>query len=164
MPLIHHTYGKGRVRVMRVYRQGAYNEARDLSVQTMLEGDFSRSWTHGDNRAVVATDTIKNITYIVAQENLQAEPELFGQALARRLLDRYPQAATVRVTMQETRWQRAAFGGVAHPHSFTLDGNGRPGGGGGDDAGWRGHHLGDRRIHVHENHGLRAGRITCSTR
>lgn len=126
MPLIHHTYGKGRVRVMRVHREGDYNEVRELSIRTMLEGAFAASWTEGDNRAVVATDTIKNIAYVVAREALQAEPEAFGQLLARRFLDRYPQVATVRVSMQETRWQRASFAGKPHPHSFTLDGNGKP--------------------------------------
>jgi urate oxidase len=126
VPLIHHTYGKGRVRVMRVHRDGEYNEVRDLSVQTMLEGDFSASWTHGDNRSIIATDTIKNITYIVARENLRASPEQFGQALAARFLERYPQVAKVHATMSETRWRRAGIAGSPHPHSFVLDGNGRP--------------------------------------
>jgi urate oxidase len=125
MPLIQNTYGKGRVRVMRVHRDGDYNEVRELSVQTMLEGDFGASFTAGDNRTVVATDTIKNITYIVARENMTASAEIFGQALAARFLARYPQVDRVRVIMQETKWDRAAFGGTPHPHAFTLDGNGK---------------------------------------
>lgn len=127
MPLLHHTYGKGRVRVMRVHRDGDYNEVRDLSVQTMLESPaMAPSWTEGDNRAVVATDTIKNITYIVARENLQAEPERFGEKLASRFLERYQQIEAVHVQMLETRWQRASIAGRPHPHGFTLDGNGKP--------------------------------------
>lgn len=127
MALIHHTYGKGRVRVMRVHREGEYNEVRDLSVDTMLESAvMAPSWSEGDNRNVVATDTIKNITYIVARENLRAAPEVFGERLASRFLERYPQVEAVRVRMVETRWQRAEFGGTAHPHGFTLDGNGKP--------------------------------------
>ena len=126
MPLIQNTYGKGRVRVMRVHRDGDRNEVRELSVQTLLEGDFAAAYTAGDNRTVVATDTIKNITYIVARENMTANAELFGEALAARFLARYPQVERVRVTTQETRWARAGFGGTAHPHSFVLDGNGKP--------------------------------------
>jgi urate oxidase len=126
MPLISHTYGKGRIRVMRVHREGEYNEVRDLGITTMLEGTFAKSWTEGDNRSIVATDTIKNIAYIVAREHMQACPELFGEALATRFLERYPQVATVRVKMLETAWTRAAFGGTPHPHAFTLDGNGKP--------------------------------------
>ena len=126
MPLIQHTYGKARVRVMRVHRDGDRNEVRELSVQTMLEGDFAGSFTDADNRSVVATDTIKNIAYIVARENLTACAELYGQALATRFLERYPQVRQARVSMQETRWARASFGGRPHPHSFVLDTNGSP--------------------------------------
>ena len=126
MPLISSRYGKGRVRVMRVHRQGEYNEVRDLSVQVMLEGGFGCAYTNADNRTSVATDTIKNIVYIVARENMQAETESFAQALAGRFLERYEQVASVRVTTAETRWTRASFDGAPHPHSFTLDGNGKP--------------------------------------
>ena len=126
MKLIQNSYGKGRVRVMRVHRDGDYNEVRELSVQTMLEGDFGAAYTAGDNRTVVATDTIKNITYIVARENMTANPELFSQALAARFLARYPQVDRVTVTAEETRWARASVGGSPHPHSFLLDGNGKP--------------------------------------
>ena len=126
MPLISNRYGKGRVRVMRVHRRGDYNEVRDLSVQVMLEGDFGAAYTDADNRTSVATDTMKNIVYIVARENMEAEAEAFAQAVAGRFLQRYEQVATVRVTTAETRWARAAFAGAPHPHSFTLDGNGKP--------------------------------------
>ena len=126
MPLIQHRYGKGRVRVMRVHRGDGENEVRELTVSTWLDGDFGAAYTAGDNGKVVATDTIKNITYIVARDNLRASAEEFAEALATRLLDRYPQVSGVRVATSETKWTRAVFGGQAHPHSFTLDGNGKP--------------------------------------
>ncbi len=124
MPLIHDTYGKGRVRVMRVTR-GARQEVRELTVQAMLEGGFSAAFTEADNSAVVATDTIKNLAYVVAREHLDAEAEPYGQALAHRLLHRYDQIRTATVTLHETRWSRyAPDGGAPHPHAFLLDGNG----------------------------------------
>ncbi len=126
MPLIQNRYGKGRVRVMRVFRDGDHNEVRELSVRTILDGDFSAAYTEGDNRQVIATDTIKNISYIVARENMRACAEEYGQALAARFLERYAQVEKVEVTMHETRWLRTHFGGMAHPHGFTLDGNGTP--------------------------------------
>jgi urate oxidase len=126
MPLIRNTYGKGRVRVMRVHRDGDYNEVRELDVQAMLDGDFAAAYTQGDNRSVVATDTIKNITYIVARENLRACPEKFITALAERFLTRYEQVETVRISVSETSWSRVSFDGAPHGHSFTLDGNGKP--------------------------------------
>ena len=125
MPLIQNTYGKGRVRVMRVHRGGRH-EVRELTIQTLLDGDFAAAYTEGDNRTVVATDTIKNIAYIVARENMTAGTEEYGELLAARFLGRYPQVERVRVSMRETRWTRASFGGDAHPHSFVLDSNGQP--------------------------------------
>lgn len=125
MPLIHDTYGKGRVRVMRVAR-GERDEVRELSARIMLQGAaFSAAYTRADNSAVVATDTIKNMAYIVARENLDAEAEPYGLALARRFLDRSPQVERVAVTLLETRWTRYAPGGEPHPHAFLLDGNGK---------------------------------------
>ena len=124
MPLIHNTYGKARVRVMRVYREGPYNEVRELSVQAMLDGDFAEAYTQGDNRKVVATDTIKNIVNIVAREELRASAEHFAQKLAARLLSRYAHADRATVSCRETKWSRASVDGAPHPHHFLLDANG----------------------------------------
>jgi urate oxidase len=126
MPLIRSTYGKGRVRVMRVYREGTYNEVRELTVKVLLEGGFDRSFTHADNSSVVATDTIKNIVNIVARENLRAATEPFGAALALRFLERYPQVEKATVYAWETKWNRLDVAGAPHEHSFLLDSNGKP--------------------------------------
>ncbi len=126
MPLLRSTYGKGRVRVMRVFREGTYNEVRELSVKVLLEGGFDRSFTHGDNSSVVATDTIKNIVNIVARENLRAATEPFAAALAGRFLDRYPQVEKATVIALETKWNRLEVAGAPHEHSFLLDSNGKP--------------------------------------
>ncbi len=126
MPLIANSYGKGRVRVLRVHRGAERHEVRELSVSTSLDGDFGRAFTDGDNRQVIATDTIKNITNIVARENLAASAEQYGGLLAARFLERYPQVGRATVTMHETRWSRTEIDGKPHPHSFVLDANGKP--------------------------------------
>jgi len=126
VPLISHQHGKARVRVARIQRDGERNSISELSVQTMLHGEFAHSFTDGDNTGVVATDTIKNLTNIVARENLGAGPEAFARALAARLLDQYPQIDQVSVTCHETRWTRARVDGAEHPHAFLLDANGTP--------------------------------------
>jgi len=126
MPLLRSTYGKGRVRVMRVFREGTYDEVRELTVKVLLEGGFDRSFTHGDNSSVVATDTIKNIVNIVARENLRAATEPFAAALAGRFLERYPQVEKTTVIALETKWNRLDVAGSPHEHSFLLDSNGKP--------------------------------------
>ena len=126
MPLIQNSYGKCRVRVMRVHRVGERHEVRELTVQTMLEGDFAAAYTAADNGRVIATDTVKNITYVVAGEAPAASAEQFAHLLGARFLELYPQVTGATVTTHETRWLRASFGGIPHAHSFVLDGNGMP--------------------------------------
>ncbi len=124
MTLLSSTYGKGRVRVMRVAGEGDYREVRELEVRAMLTGDIGRAFTTADNSTSVSTDTIKNVINIVARENLEAGPELFCRAVAERFLDRYASMASATVSARETRWERMTIDGVPHPHGFTRQGNG----------------------------------------
>jgi len=126
MTLVRKTYGKGRVRVMRIHSDGDRREVRELTIKAMVEGDFGRTFTAADNSNSVSTDTIKNVVNVVARENLALDNELFCEAVAERLLKNYQQLSTATVTGHETKWTRLAFGGKVHPHSFVLDGNGEP--------------------------------------
>ena len=126
MPLIKNRYGKGRVRVMRIHRDGDKHEVSQLNIKAMVEGDFARAYTHADNSTAVSTDTIKNVVNIVARQNTGLCAEEFCQVLAKKYLDSYPQVASVAVTAHETKWSRLSFGGKPHPHSFVLDSNGKP--------------------------------------
>jgi urate oxidase len=126
VPLIKNRYGKGRVRVMRIHRDGDRHEVSQLNVKAMIEGDFARTYTDGDNSNSVSTDTIKNVVNIVARENTALCTEDFCQVLAKKYLDTYPQVASVALTVHETKWSRLSFGGKPHPHSFVLDSNGKP--------------------------------------
>ena len=126
MPLIKNRYGKGRVRVMRIHRDGDRHEVSQLNVKAMIEGDFARAYTDADNSTSVSTDTIKNVVNVVARENTGLCTEEFCQVLAKKYLDTYPQIASVAITAHETKWSRLSFGGKPHPHSFVLDSNGKP--------------------------------------
>jgi urate oxidase len=126
VPLIKNRYGKGRVRVMRIHRDGDRHEVSQLNVKAMIEGDFARTYTHGDNSNSVSTDTIKNVVNIVARENTGLCTEEFCQVLAKKYLDTYRQVASVELSVHETKWSRLSFGGKPHPHSFVLDSNGKP--------------------------------------
>src|SRR4029453_10712466 len=126
MPVRKNKYGRGRVRGMRIHRDGDRHEVSQLSVKAMIEGDFARAYTHADNSTSVATDTIKNIVNVVARENTALSTEDFCQVLAQRYLDIYPQISSVAIPAHETKWSRLSFGGKPHPHSFVLDSNGMP--------------------------------------
>src|SRR6202022_2295196 len=126
VPLIKKRYGKGRVRVMRIHRDGGRHEVSQLNVKVMIEGDFARTYTHADNSTSVSTDTIKNVVNIVARENTGLCTEEFCQGLAKKYLDLYPKVTSFAGTAHETKWSRLSFGGKPHPHSFMLDSNGKP--------------------------------------
>ena len=125
MALLSKTYGKGRVRIMRVNRATARHEVRELSIKAMLEGDFGGAFTAADNSQSLCTDTVKNIVNVVARENIALDAEDFCTVLAERFLSEYRQLSAAHVTGHETKWARMAVGGAAHPHSFLLDGNGK---------------------------------------
>jgi urate oxidase len=125
MRLKQNTYGKGRVRIMRVKRDTDRHEVRELNVKVLLEGDFEESYTSSDNTKVVATDTIKNIVNIVARGQLGTETEPFVQAVAGYFFEHYGHVEKVSVTAQETKWDRLVVAGAEHDHAFRLDANGQ---------------------------------------
>jgi urate oxidase len=111
---------------MRIHRDGDRHEVSQLNVKAMIEGDFARAYTDGDNSTSVSTDTIKNVVNVIARENTGLSTEAFCQVLAKKYLDSYPQVESVSVTAHETKWSRLEVGGKPHPHSFVLDSNGKP--------------------------------------
>ncbi len=124
MPLTASKYGKGRVRVMRLARDGDHHTPRELSLTVLMKGAFDAAWTAGDNRACIATDSVKNIVNVTAAKNLSLDKELFAKAVAKMFLDTYEHIDEMLVEAEETRWIRQSFGGELHGHTFTLDGNG----------------------------------------
>lgn len=126
MALVSHTYGKARVRVMRIKKDGPTQEVRELNVKAMLTGGFAAVFTNHDNALAVSTDTVRNVVNVVARENLGLDKEDFAVAVTQRFLERYPQVESVTVTAHETKWVRMLIDGQPHPHSFVLDSNGQP--------------------------------------
>ena len=126
MKLLHHNYGKARVRVMKVTRAGATHSVKELDISIMLRGDFDASYTKGDNSLVVPTDTMKNTVNVLAQQRLGEESEEFGAVLGQHFLDAWPQVERVEARLSERCWRRMEIDGKPHPHSFVEDGEGKP--------------------------------------
>jgi urate oxidase len=126
MKLIHHHYGKARVRVMKVTRSGAQHTLKELEVSVMLHGDFDASYMRADNRMVVPTDTMKNTVNILAKEKLGADKEEFGLALGEHFLKTYPQVSHADIGLSERCWDRLIVGGQPHNHSFAQRDAARP--------------------------------------
>src|ERR1700730_8465009 len=122
--LLANRYGKGRVRVLKILRDGATHRIKDLNVAVMLEGEFESSYTAGDNSKVVPTDTIKNTINALSQEHLGDETERFGLALAKHFRG-FAQVRQVSVEILEREWQRLEINGKPHAHSFKSGGDAR---------------------------------------
>src|SRR5579859_3176682 len=106
MKLIHHNYGKARVRVLKVMRRQKTHSIKELEVQLMLQGNFDAAYTRADNRLVVATDSIKNTINVLARQRLGTETEPFGVLLGEHFLRTYRQVSRVEVKLAEHAWDR----------------------------------------------------------
>lgn len=72
----------------------------------------------GDNTGLVATDTIKNTVYVVAQQTSFDSLELYGLHLTKHFLDTYPMLTKVEADLKEHPWTRAIVGREPHTHGF----------------------------------------------
>ena len=115
-----HQYGKARVRVLKILRDGPVHTLKDLEVAARLKGDFESSYTNGDNTKVVATDTIKNTINVFARQHLGPEIERFGLILGEHFVTRYPQVREAQIEISKRSWERLMVDGQPHPHSFKA--------------------------------------------
>src|SRR3954466_13478448 len=125
MKLITNRYGKARVRVMKILRDGPKHTVKEVDVTALLTGDFAGAYTSADNSKVVATDTIKNTVNVLAKEHLGEEIERFGLALGEHFLRHYEQVESANVEMAAKDWRRMQVDGAGHPHAFLAGGEAR---------------------------------------
>jgi urate oxidase len=115
-------YGKAETRLVRVVRDTARHEIRDLTVTTALRGRFDDAHVHGDQSAVLPTDSQKNTVYAFAKEHGVGAVEDFALRLARHFADDIEPVTSARVVVEEHAWERAVADGAAHDHTFVRRG------------------------------------------
>ena len=116
------SYGKSRIRLVQVTRRGDRHDLRDLTVAVAFEGDYDTSYTDGDNRDVLPTDTMKNTVYALAAREGAGEPEAFGMILGRHFISRNPKLARVNVDLIDHGWSHIADGAREHGQAFVRRG------------------------------------------
>jgi urate oxidase len=117
------SYGKSRVRLLRVARQEGRHDIKELTVAIRFEGDFETAHTKGDNRKILPTDTMKNTVYALARQHSIETVEEFGLHLMDHFVTYNTQVSRVRIKIEEHLWARIPHGGKPHATAFT-----RPGG------------------------------------
>ncbi|KAF2673174.1 uricase [Microthyrium microscopicum] len=116
-------YGKDNIRLFKVDRdaKAGTQTVTEMVVCVLLEGDIETSYTEADNSVVVATDTQKQTTYIMAKQNPINPPEVFGALLADHFVKTYSHIHGAHVKVTQHRWTRMIVDGKPHPHSFLRD-------------------------------------------
>ena len=102
----HATPLEGVARIPESDFTGRSNLLFGALVTVDVYGDnFLPAYTEGDNRQVVATDTMKNFVYAMALEYGGATLEGFAAFLARRFLETYPQMERLAVHCRELAYR-----------------------------------------------------------
>ncbi|HTJ72067.1 MAG TPA: urate oxidase [Actinospica sp.] len=132
MPIIlgENRYGKAETHVVRIAKDSAQHEIKDLTVSVALSGEMADVHLSGDNAAVLPTDTQKNTVFAFAQKYGIETAEHFAILLAQHFVDSQPTIRHARVEVAETQWDRiepwAGRRGTGeekqHPHSFVRSG------------------------------------------
>ncbi|KIJ14394.1 hypothetical protein PAXINDRAFT_169779 [Paxillus involutus ATCC 200175] len=119
-------YGKDKVRLFRVKREGSFHYIVEYNVTVLIEGDIDVAYTEADNGVVVATDSLKNITYYLAKVSDHILiPERFALHLGTHILSKYAHIHKAFITIEQLRWSRITVSDEEkpHPHSFIRDGD-----------------------------------------
>ena len=98
-------YGKSRVRVMKVLREGAKHEVLEWNVEVWLTGDFQSCFEDGENSRILPTDTMKNTVYSLARASSAVSMEDFGLELVSHFIQTNPHADSAGVHIVATPWK-----------------------------------------------------------
>ncbi|MGH3518650.1 MAG: factor-independent urate hydroxylase [Haloechinothrix sp.] len=115
-------YGKAESRVVRVYRDTARHEIRDLNVSSALCGDFHDAHVGGDQAKVLPTDTQKNTAFAFAKEKGVDQIEDFALTLGYHFIQQAPAVTGARIEIEEYAWDRIDVDGQSHDHAFVRSG------------------------------------------
>lgn len=123
MTLAENSYGKSRVRLVRVTRHPDRHDFKDLTIDLAFEGDFETCYTEGDNSRILPTDTMKNTVYALARLRPVEQIEEFGVRLLRHFVANDPQISNARIEIAEHLWTRIPVEDRPHASSFLRSGS-----------------------------------------
>jgi len=120
MDLSTHSHGKGHVRVVKLKRHtNKEHDFRQYCVEVKIFGETEESYSRGDNWKVVATDSVKNIIYSVAEQHPICSKELFGVFICEAFFLQYPDCVSrCEVRIEEELWERVKVKDKFHSHVF----------------------------------------------
>ena len=123
MPLSTNTYGKSRIRLVKVRRNAGMTDFVEWIINILFEGSYETSYERGDNTLVLPTDTMKNTVYSLARSSPAACLEEFAIELCTHFLQHNPETSQVTIEIAQKAWERLTIGDAADPSCFHLAGN-----------------------------------------
>jgi len=119
-------YGKNGIKLLYLNDKDKHHQVVEITVKTRLVNDNEDEYEGTSNAGNVATDTQKNLVYILALKYGVAEPEVFAQVLANFYLEEYPAISRAKIEIVQTPWARSIDGfGFIHTHGFVNQGQER---------------------------------------
>jgi urate oxidase len=110
-------YGKSRVRLTRLRKQGERHSITEFTVEILLDGDFETAYTQADNSMVIPTDTVKNTVFALGRNWEGDQCEEFAMILTDHFLS-FQHVSKCEVKIIEHQWDRITIDGKEHPHAF----------------------------------------------
>ena len=120
--LAENRYGKSRVRLSRITRNGDRHDFAEWTVRVLLHGDFETSFTAADNSKILPTDTMKNTVYCIARGSKAATMEDFAMELGDYLLTNNSQVTKASIEISDKAWERLTLDGAEEATTFKLGG------------------------------------------
>lgn len=121
--LAENSYGKHRVRVVRVKRDRPVHSFEEWTVEVGLTGDFEECFDIGDNSRIMATDSMKNTVYSLAKDSAATTIEGFGLELTDYLIRTNPQIDSASVSLTGMPWRHIVVDDRQAPAAFIKQGS-----------------------------------------
>ncbi|KAL5012963.1 hypothetical protein ScPMuIL_011514 [Solemya velum] len=117
---VHTGYGKNYVKLIQLRRDGPVHYVKEVEVNTQITLNNHRDYLFGDNSDIIATDSQKNTTYILAKQFGIETIEKFGMLMCEHFLNKYRHVVNAKIYIEEAPWRRIEKNGRQHVHAFVM--------------------------------------------
>lgn len=95
---------------------------KELEVSTRLTLSTEKDYLKGDNSDIIATDSQKNVVYLLAKKYGVKSPEDFAIQLCNHFMTKYDHVMKTSIRVEEVMWNRVNYGDHVnvklHNHAF----------------------------------------------
>lgn len=104
--------------------KGPVHSVKELEVSTRLFLSTEKDYLEGDNSDIIATDSQKNIVYVLAKKHGVKSPEDFAILLCNHFVSTYSHVSKAVASVEELMWNRISYGEhpmyqKLHNHAFV---------------------------------------------